>query len=141
MAANRVTSVQLKRLGVEVPEAPKALPAIPGVGRRKGRSQEMNALEAEYATHLNELLHDGKVLWWGFQCIKLRLAKKTWYEPDFLVMQENGELEVHEVKGHWEDDARVKIKVAADILPFRFKALTRPAKAAGWFVEVIGGES
>ena len=42
-------------------------------------------------------------------------------------MLADGTLEVHEVKGHWVDDARVKIKVAADMYPFRFIAI----KAAG----------
>jgi hypothetical protein len=30
---------------------------------------------------------------------------------------------MHEVKGFWQDDARVKIKVAARSIPFRFKAV------------------
>jgi hypothetical protein len=34
-------------------------------------------------------------------------------------------IEIHEVKGHWEDDARVKIKVAASLYPLRFVGITR----------------
>jgi hypothetical protein len=30
-------------------------------------------------------------------------------------MLADGQLQAHEVKGHWEDDARVKIKVAASL--------------------------
>jgi len=37
----------------------------------------------------------------------------------------SGELECHEVKGFWRDDARVKIKVAASIYPFRFVAVRK----------------
>jgi hypothetical protein len=46
-------------------------------------------------------------------------------------------LEMHEVKGFWQDDARVKIKVAASIYPFRFVAVTARAKkhGGGWAVE------
>lgn len=40
------------------------------------------------------------------------MADKTFYSPDFIVPALDC-IEVHEVKGHWEDDARVKIKVAA----------------------------
>ncbi len=32
------------------------------------------------------------------------------------------------MKGHWEDDARVKIKVAAEMYPFRFVAITSSRK-------------
>jgi hypothetical protein len=37
---------------------------------------------------------------------------------------------MHEVKGFWQDDARVKIKVAASIYPFKFIAVKK-AKG-GW---------
>lgn len=50
-------------------------------------------------------------------------------------------LEIHETKGHWEDDARVKIKVAAEALPiFRFVALKRRSKkdGGGWSEEAFG---
>ena len=37
-------------------------------------------------------------------------------------MVASGQIEVHEVKGFWTDDALVKIKVAAAKFPFRFIA-------------------
>ena len=51
----------------------------------------------------------------------------------------DGALEMHEVKGHWMEDARVKMKVAADMYPFRFIAVQPIAKKAGggWKVEVF----
>jgi hypothetical protein len=50
-------------------------------------------------------------------------------------------LECWEVKGHWEDDARVKIKVAAELFPFVFRAFKPKAKrdGGGWSMEVFGG--
>lgn len=48
------------------------------------------------------------------------------------------EMELHEVKGYWEDDARVKIKVAAEAFwMFRFIAIkARPKKeGGGWEIE------
>lgn len=61
----------------------------------------------------------------------------TFYTPDFAVMRADGALEVHEVKGFWTDDARVKIKVAADQYPMRFIAVkVLPKKqGGGWVVE------
>ncbi|EAA9058606.1 DUF1064 domain-containing protein [Salmonella enterica] len=48
-----------------------------------------------------------------------------------------GEMELHEVKGFWTDDARVKTKVAADQYPFRIIGVTAKAKKAGggWNIE------
>ena len=67
----------------------------------------------------------GEVLGWKFEPLKLRLADKTFYTPDFLVILADGTIELAEVKGGggWEDDARVKIKVAAETFPeFLFAA-------------------
>jgi len=46
---------------------------------------------------------------------------------------------MHEVKGFWQDDARVKIKVAADMYPFRFIAVKPRAKkdGGGWQTEAF----
>lgn len=46
-------------------------------------------------------------------------------------MLATGELEMHEVKGFWEDDARVKIKVAASFYPFSFIAARPKPKEEG----------
>jgi hypothetical protein len=77
------------------------------------------------------------VAWFKFEGIKLRLADNTFYTPDFAVMLANGELELHEVKGFWQDDARVKIKIAADLYPMRFIAVRAKLKkeGGGWVVE------
>lgn len=93
----------------------------------------MNKTEAAYDAHLKLLTHAGEVLWHRFEGVKLRLADKTFYTPDFAVMVADGVLEMHEVKGFWEEDARVKIKVAADQYPFRFRAIKKAGN--GWGVE------
>lgn len=87
------------------------------------RTGTMNKTEARYAEHLKWRMHAGEVAWFKFESIKLRLADKTTYTADFFVMLTSGDLEVHEVKGHWEEDARVKIKLAAELYPFRFLAV------------------
>lgn len=97
---------------------------------------QMNKLESLYAAALVQRIHSGEVYWYSFEGIKLKLADKTFYTPDFFVMLITGELECHEVKGFWEDDARVKIKVAAEKFPFRFKAVKKSKD--GWDIEEIG---
>jgi hypothetical protein len=54
-------------------------------------------------------------------------------------MRADGQIECHEVKGHWMDDARAKIKIAAEMYPFRFLAVRPKAKrdGGGWDVEVF----
>lgn len=85
----------------------------------------MNKTEAAYANLLKSHKQCGSIEAYGFESMKLRLAKRTWYTPDFAVIRK-GSLEFHEVKGFWEDDARVKIKVAAAMFPhFKFVAIQR----------------
>ena len=99
---------------------------------------ELNSTEQGYQEHLVVRLHAGEVAWFGFEAIKLRLADMTFYTPDFVVITSEGFIEVHEVKGHWEDDARVKFKVAARLFPWaEFVAVKKRAKRdGGGFVEV-----
>jgi len=101
------------------------------------KTGQMNKTEAAYAEYLKQLQAVGGILWHKFEGVKLRLADNTFYSPDFAVMQADGQLEMHEVKGFWQDDARVKIKVAADMYPFKFVALKPRAKkhGGGWEVE------
>nr|WP_230963588.1 DUF1064 domain-containing protein [Burkholderia territorii] len=105
------------------------------LGRLK--TGEMNQTEKRYAEHLEGLKQAGEIAWYRFEGIKFRLADNTFYTPDFAVMLADGRLEAHEVKGHWQDDARVKIKVAADQYPIRFIAVTAKTKKAGggWQME------
>lgn len=103
------------------------------LGRLK--TGQMNATERAYADELELLQRAGEVAWYRFEGVKLRLADNTFYTPDFAVMLSNGEMQMHEVKGHWLDDARVKIKVAAEMYPFQFFALKRrPKRDGGGFV-------
>lgn len=100
------------------------------LGRLK--SGAMNQTERRYSEHLESRKMKGEILWFKFDCINLRLAEKTFYKPDFFVMTSDNELQVHEVKGHWEDDALVKIKVASDMYPFLFKSVHWNSKNNAW---------
>lgn len=92
---------------------------------------QMNKTEARYEKHLALQKRAGNILWYCFEGVKLRLADNTFYTVDFPVLARDGVMEMHEVKGHWTEDARVKIKVAAEQYPFRFKALKERTKKAG----------
>lgn len=103
------------------------------LGRLK--SGQMNKTEAAYADYLEGLKRCGAILWYRFEGIKLRLADKTFYSPDFAVLNRDLQMEIHEVKGFMVDDANVKIKVAAEMYPFVFKVIRRVRKE--WQVEEI----
>ncbi|HHO0199157.1 TPA: DUF1064 domain-containing protein [Klebsiella quasipneumoniae] len=105
------------------------------LGRLK--AGQMNKTEEAYCSYLELRRRYGEIAWFRFEGIKLRLADNTFYTPDFAVMLANGQMELHEVKGVWTDDARVKTKVAADQYPFRIIGVTKlQAKAGGgWKVE------
>lgn len=114
---------------------------LKGRGRAPHVPGTMNKTEKAYADELRTLQAAGAVLWWAFEPVKLQLADRTYYTPDFLVMLADHSLECHEVKGFWEDDARVKIKVAARLFPFRFVAFTpRPQRDGGGFTREEFGE-
>ena len=108
---------------------------LQALGRLK--TGAMNKTEQAYAATLEQRLHAGEVAWFKFEGIKLRLADNTFYSPDFAVMLADGQLEMHEVKGYWLDDARAKIKIAADLYPMRFVAIqAKPKKeGGGWLLE------
>lgn len=108
----------------------------------------MNKTEAAYAQLLKARQAAGSVLWFEFEWASLRLAKSTHYRPDFAVLAVDYEndnyvarLEFHEVKGFWRDDARAKIKIAADKFPFHFLAVQKRKKAegGGWAFEHFPG--
>ena len=83
----------------------------------------MNKTEVAYARLLETRKSAGEVAWYKFEGLKFRLADNTFYTPDFAVMLSDGSMELHEVKGFWQDDAKVKIKIASDLYPFQFVAV------------------
>lgn len=97
----------------------------------------MNRSEGRYAKHLAAQMARGELAGFWFEPIKFRLADKTYYSPDFLVMLPDGRLELHEVKGWMEDDAAVKLKVQAEtywLFPVRLARETRGA----WTITEVG---
>lgn len=101
------------------------------------RTGERNKTESAYEDLLRARQNSGEILWYRFEGLKFRLADNTFYSPDFIVMLNDGQIEAHEVKGHWTDDAKVKIKVAASQYPFRFVSVKAKTKknGGGWEME------
>lgn len=97
----------------------------------------MNKTEEEYSKRLELLKKAEEIILYEFESVTLKIAKDTRYTPDFFVMTKEGFIEMHEVKGFWRDDAKVKIKVAAEKFPFRFIAVKAKAKkdGGGWSIE------
>ncbi|MGU3387188.1 DUF1064 domain-containing protein [Methylobacterium sp. D53M] len=115
-------------------------PAPTGViARGQLAPRKMNGTESAYDAHLWSLRAAGAVLWHEFEALKFRLADDTYYTPDFAVLRADLTFELHETKGFWRDDAKVKIKVAASLFPFRFIAFRKVSKAdgGGWSEEAF----
>lgn len=112
--------------------------AVLALGRLK--TGQMNKTEAAYAHHLELLRRAGQVQWIKFEGLKLRLADNTFYTPDFAVMAADGVMELHEVKGFMTEDANVKVKVAAQLYPFRFFVVRLNSKkdGGGWRLMEVG---
>lgn len=120
--------------------------------RRHGRGKRkepgtMNSGEKAYAAHLFVLQSAREIEWYGFEKVTFKLADDTRYTPDFMVMLADGTIEFHEVKGgkkkkingvdtgertFWcEEDAKLKIKIAAEMFPFRF-SIVFPIGGGKW---------
>ncbi len=94
----------------------------------------MNGLESRYSAHLAMREQVGEVALYRYEGITLKLGDDLRFTPDFFVMLADGSIQFHETKGHWRDDAKVKIKVAASLFPFQFIAVFAE-KDGGWRYE------
>lgn len=91
----------------------------------------MNQTEKRRAIELEAMKRTGAIASWAYEKITLKLADDTRYTPDFFVVEPDGMIRFEETKGFWREDAKVKIKVAASLFPFRFVSLVA-AKGGGW---------
>lgn len=91
---------------------------------RTARRGVMNKTEERYAMRLDVQQMAGELESYAFEAVKVRLAQGAYYTPDFVVFETDGTISFHEVKGHWREAARLRIKVAAEQWPqFRFVAV------------------
>jgi hypothetical protein len=116
------TYQQCKALGLEhlYPTESKPLPEAPRPPS-KVIDDGMNKLERAFWERAREAFRDDVYR----EPFKLRLAGRTWYTIDFLIIDE-GSPDCYEVKGFMRDDAAVKLKVAAEMYPcFSYLLVTR----------------
>ena len=79
---------------------------------------KMNKTEAKYACEVLDMQKAaGEILDYKFEAVRFKLAPNTTYTPDFFVVYLD-HFEIIEVKGYWEEDARVKIKVFNELYPW-----------------------
>lgn len=94
----------------------------------------MNSTEAKYAAILEARLQAGEVLAYAFESVKVRIAPRSWWTPDFAVWLRDGSVEFVDVKGGRPEEQaqRVKIKVAADRYPlWRFVVARKRRRQEG----------
>lgn len=98
-----------------------------GASRRRNRHKPgvMNKTEAKYSFILEHRRQKREIIDWQFETMGLKLASNTFFYPDFIVFDRNGSMLFVDVKARTkdgkvlsEDDARAKIKVAAELFPF-----------------------
>lgn len=119
------------------PLTPTGQQRMQALGRMRDGS--LNKTEARFAAYLESEKAAGRIIWYKFEAVKLRLADKTFYTADFFALNDKSELVVYEVKGAraiFADDARVKTKCAAEAFPFAF-FVVYPNKSGGWDIEEV----
>lgn len=95
---------------------------------------KMNKLEESYSKLLEEHRLAGKIHLWSFEPMALRLADRTTYTPDFMILDNEGYITFIECKGFWHQSGRIKLKVAAENHPhFIFRAVQYKKKQ--WIYE------
>jgi hypothetical protein len=99
---------------------------LAGHGTPAHPKPRMNKLEMRYEQYLSALKHAGAIKDYRFEPVKIVLGHRCTYLPDFLVVRIDGAVEFREVKGFMRDDAAVKLKASARLLPwFLFILVTR----------------
>lgn len=97
---------------------------------------KMNKWETAYAWNLELQKRAGLILDYQFETWKFRIAKRTWFTPDFPVIKTTG-IEIHEVKGFMRDDANVKLKDCAERYPW-FKWVLVTQEDGQWVYREVG---
>lgn len=103
------------RMGLDTP----ASKISAGVEMVHSPLDRCNGTEKRYfEEHIKSKLEDGTYVDWTFEAIGFRLGYKQTYWPDFVLIDSEGKLSVHEVKGGYiYPDAWEKLKFAAAFYP------------------------
>jgi len=85
----------------------------------------MNKTEERFAAELDAMQREGAIVEWKFEAIRLKLAHRTTYTPDFFIRYADGRLRFVEIKGFLRDDAAVKFKLAREAYPWAVFSMLR----------------
>jgi len=121
--ANRSPYIDLSRLDGGVATMNPSVVAKANLAPRKS---SMNKSEAAYDQYLDALYKQGRIAYYKFEAVTLKLGDDCRLTMDFLVIGPAGEVEFHDVKAihrgkkkpHTEDDFQVKIRTACEQFPF-----------------------
>lgn len=116
---------------VAVAQGHKPVVSQPSSPIRVPRRGRLNKTEAAYELELRARKMAGEVRWYGFECVKLRLADGAWYTPDFAVEMTDGSLAFHECKGFQREAAMVRFKVAREQFPWATFVLVKAQSQRG----------
>lgn len=94
-----------------------------------------NKLEQAFASRLGDELKLGRIRWWGYEPIKLKMGLGAWYTPDFGVVEKDSSFTFYETKGSFfREAAKVRFKVAKLKYPFfNFVVARKPPKGVWTF--------
>lgn len=116
-------------------------------GRKPRVPGEPNPLEVAFGQELERRKNRGEILEYEFEAEALRIAwtdkatgrKGATYTPDFRAITADGEVVFYEVKPmqssgkpYFREDAKLKLKMAADRHPYRFIIAMRRGKDGPW---------
>lgn len=76
------------------------------------RVRKMNKWETAFGQLLDEKKRSGQIDDFEFEALSFKLARGARYKPDWVAWS-GARVICYEVKGHWREAARVRIKVAA----------------------------
>ncbi len=94
------------------------------------RTRKKTQAESEYELILRLAHPDSKVL---YEAIKLRIADRCHYCPDFTVVSPEGKLSFVEVKGpHIWEDSKIKFKAAKEMYPWAKFEMHQRLKGGVW---------
>lgn len=105
---------------MSVVEAVRTANLIPGGKPRNKARKGMNKWEAQFSQTLEHRKTVGELVWWAFEPFRIRLAEDCWYRPDFVTVDAQGKTEIWEVKGFMREAARLRLRIAAEKLPYPF---------------------
>jgi hypothetical protein len=137
--------MQIPALREALTRQAQELDGAPAAGRLVARARKpdrhaMNKNEARYSQHLAALRQSGAIAAWTWSPFKVRLGSdwKTTITPDFMVVCNDGAIELVDCKGRkgagfWaEEDALVKLKCAAEQYPWFTWVIVWQQKNGEW---------